>query len=137
MMMNLLVPIITFSYTARIFLTEGNGQLGFAASTVEILSLFASLGIYTYGVREGTKRRDNFEDFTEFAWELISINIISTALTYAVFLLSVFSIPAFISHRNLLLIYGIQIAFDALGLDWVFGVFEDYEYITKRQIFCR
>ena len=76
MSMNLLVPIITFSYTARIFLTEGSGQLSFAASTVEILSLFASLGIYTYGVREGTKRRDNFEDFTEFAWELININII-------------------------------------------------------------
>lgn len=134
MLLTVLVPLITFPYTSRIFLTEGSGQLSFTASVVQVFILFASLGIYTYGVREGTKFRNDRQAFSVFAQELLIINGIATILTYIVFLTCVFLVPSFERHRTLLLINGISIGFSALGLDWVYGVYEEYGYITIRQI---
>ena len=63
MLLTVLIPLITFPYTSRIFLTEGSGQLNFASSLVQVFILFASLGIYTYGVREGAKFRNEIVSF--------------------------------------------------------------------------
>ena len=137
MALTVLVPLITFPYTSQIFLTEGSGKINFVGSVIQIFTLFASLGFYTYGVREGTKVRDDREKFSKFGQELLFINIIATAVTYAVYLSCVFFLPSFRSYRTLLLIQGLTIGFYALSMDWVFGAFEDYFYITVRQITCQ
>lgn len=137
MTLTVLVPLITFPYTSRIFLTEGSGKINFIGSVIQIFTLFASLGFYTYGVREGAKVRDDREKFSKFGQELLFINIIATAVTYAVYLACVFFLPLFRPYRTLLLIQGLTIGFAALSMDWVFGAFEDYYYITVRQIACQ
>ena len=134
MLLTVLIPLITFPYTSRIFLTEGSGRLNFSSSIVQLFVLLASLGIYSYGVREGTKVRNDRNAFSVFAQELFFINILSTLLTYICFFCCVFLLPSFKNYRLLLLINGVTIGFTALGLDWVYGVYEDYIYITVRQI---
>lgn len=134
MTLTVLVPLITFPYTSRIFLTEGSGQISFVSSVVQIFTLFASLGFYTYGVREGAKIRDNREKFSKFGQELLFINTVATVTAYAVFLPCVFFLPSFQPYRTLLLIRGPMIGIYALGMDWVFGANEDYVYIAWRQI---
>ena len=137
MTLTVIGPLITFPYISRIFLTEGSGKINFVGSVIQIFTLFASLGFYTYGVREGAKVRDDREKFSKFGQELLFINILATALTYAAFLACVFFLPSFQPYRTLLLIQGLTIGFTALSMDWVFGVFEDYYYITVRQIACQ
>lgn len=137
MALTVLVPLITFPYTSRIFLPEGSGKVNFVSSVIQIFTLFASLGFYTYGVREGAKVRDDREKFSKFGQEMLFINIVATAATYTVFLVCVFFLPSFQPYRILLLINGFSIGFMALSMDWVFGVFEDYYYITIRQIACQ
>lgn len=134
MTLTVLVPLITFPYISRVFLTEGSGKINFVNSVIQIFTLFASLGFYTYGVREGAKIRDDREKFSKFGQELFFINVVATGLTYVVFLGCVFFLPAFRPYRTLLLIQGLTIGFTALSMDWVFGVFENYIYITVRQI---
>ena len=134
MMLTVLMPLITFPYTSRIFLTDGSGQINFSNSVAQIFTLFASLGIYTYGVREGVKVRENKREFTKLAHELLIINGISTILTYIVYFFMIFCFKPFDNYRILLLINGLLIGFTALGLDWVYGVYEEYSYITIRQI---
>ena len=137
MMLTVIVPLITFPYTSRIFLVEGNGHLSFAATITQIFTLFASLGIYTYGVREGAKVRYDKSKFTTLAQELIAINMLSTVITYIVFIICVFYIPKMKEYKCMLLIYGVTIGFTALGLDWIYGAYEEYTYITIRQIICQ
>lgn len=134
MVLTVLVPLITFPYVSRVFLTEGNGQLNFALSVTQIFTLFASLGIYTYGVREGSIVRNSREKFSKLAQELLCINIASTIVAYIVFLGLVFFYKPFEHYKLLLLIDSLIIGFTALGLDWVYGVYEEYKYITIRQI---
>ena len=134
MSLTVLVPLITFPYTSRVFLTEGSGQLSFASSVVQVFILFASLGIYTYGVREGSKVKEDKLLFSKFAQELLLVNGIASIFTYVIFLICVFFVSSFQEYRILLLINGVSIGFTALGLDWVYGVYEEYGYITIRQI---
>lgn len=134
MLLTALVPLITFPYLSRIFLAEGMGKLNFVASVIQLFTLIAQLGVYTYGVREGTKIRDNKELFSSFACELLLINVFSTLLSYTIFIGSIIFIPTIHQYKTLLLVEGISIGFASLGLDWIYGVYEDYFYITVRQI---
>lgn len=134
MLLTVCVPLITFPYLAHVFGVEGMGKINFAISVTTVFTLFASLGIYTYGVRNGSYVRDSKISFSNFAYELLTINFTGLTLAYIIFFICLNTIPAFIENKDLLVIYGISIFFSTLGLDWVFGVYEDYLYITLRQI---
>ena len=44
-------PLITFPYVSRVLLVEGNGYVSFATSVLTYFTMFASLGIPSYGSR--------------------------------------------------------------------------------------
>lgn len=134
MLLTVIVPLITFPYTSRVFLTDGSGQINFVTSVVSVFTLFASLGVYGYGIREGTKVRNDKVQFTKLAIELFIINVIATLITYVVFIILIKFYDGFSNYTRLFLINGVSIGFTALGLDWVYGTYEDYKYITLRQI---
>ena len=50
-MSNMIFPLITFPYVSRILLPVGTGKVAFATSIVTYFSMFAQLGIPTYGIR--------------------------------------------------------------------------------------
>ena len=55
-MSSFIFPLITFPYVSRILLPTGTGKVSFATSVVTYFSMFAQLGIPTYGIREITER---------------------------------------------------------------------------------
>ena len=52
-------PLITFPYVSRILGAAGNGKIAFAGSVVSYFSMFAQLGIPTYGIRVCATCRNN------------------------------------------------------------------------------
>ncbi len=132
--LTILVPLITFPYTSRIFSADGTGQVEWVKSTINVFILIAQLGIYTYAVREGVKLRNDRKAFSKFAQELLIINGMATILSYAILLICIVAVPKFGQYRLFLAVYSVNIIMSALGLDWVYGVYEEYKYITIRQI---
>jgi len=131
---SLIFPLITFAYASRILSVTGLGKISFAQSVISYFTLFATLGITTYGIREGAKCRDNKQAFSKLAKELFLINLITTITAYLLFGLSLFLVPKFQEYKYLLLINGLTIGFTALGLDWVYTALEEYLYITLRSV---
>ncbi len=43
-------PLITFPYISRTLLVDGIGKVNFATSVISYFTMFASLGIPTYGI---------------------------------------------------------------------------------------
>jgi O-antigen/teichoic acid export membrane protein len=127
-------PLITFPYVARILGVENLGKINFAQSIISYFTMFAALGISTYGVREGAKLRDNKEKLGKFANEIFTVNLITTFLSYAALIFVVFAIPRLRLYRPEILILSIAIAFNTIGVDWVNSIYEDYFYITIRSI---
>lgn len=127
-------PLITFPYVSRVLHVTGNGKVAYAASIANYFMMVASLGIPTYGVRACAKLRDNREEMSRAAQEILIINLVATALTTAVYVVALFTVPAFKEDKPLYLIEGINIVLNMFGVNWIFQALEEYDYITFRNI---
>lgn len=133
-MMTLLFPLISFPYASRVLGPEGIGKVDFSISIVSYFVLLASLGINTYGIREAAKVRDNRERLSCLVHEIFLINLITTVLSYGIFIIAIFKVKFFESYIDLLLVSSLNIAFTTLGIEWLYSALEEYAYITIRSI---
>ena len=130
----LIFPLITFPYASRILLPEGIGKVNFANSITTYFSLIALLGIEGYAIREAAKIKDDKEKLSKFTQEILCINLVSMAVAYILFFLSLIFIPKLASYRPLLLVCGTSILFSTLGVDWLFYAKEEFKYTTTSTI---
>ena len=133
-LMSVIFPLITFPYASRTLLPDGIGKVQFAVSIISYFSLLATLGISSYGVREGAKYRDSKEKLSIFAKEIFTINLCSTVLAYVLLAIALIVVPKFHDYRSLLIVCSASILFTALGMEWLYTAVEDFKYITIRSI---
>lgn len=131
---SLLYPLITFPYVSRVLLVAGNGKVNFAASVANYFMMVASLGIPTYGVRACAQVRDNKDELSKTAQEILIINLIATVLVSITYIICVFTIPRFSQDKVLFFIEGINIVLNMFGANWLYQALEKYDYITIRSI---
>lgn len=131
--MGIVFPLISFPYASRILGTVGIGKVNYIVSIVNYFVIFSTLGIPTYAIREGARIRDNKEKLGKFCTEIFIINIISTCICLLIFL-GVFFLPRFHSYKILLIIAGINIPLNTLGMSWLYQIIEDYKRITIQTI---
>lgn len=134
---NFIFPLITFPYVSRILHAAGNGKVNFAASVANYFLMVASLGIPTYGVRACAKVRDDKEELSKTAQEILIINLIATVLVSITYIICVFTIPRFSQDKTLFFIEGINIVLNMFGANWIYQALEKYDYITGRSIFFK
>lgn len=133
-LMSVLFPLITYPYILRVLDTEGIGKVSYVSSVVSYFTMFAMLGVTTYAVREGAKFRDDKEKFTILSSQIFSINIISTALSYCLLIITVLGFKRFAEYKLLFFILGLSIGFQVFSVDWLNIIFEDFTFITIRTI---
>ena len=134
---NLLFPIITSMYAARILLPEGLGRVSYAQNVVSYFVVLAALGIPTYGIRETAKVRDDPQKRNRLFTELLLINGITTAIALVLFLLLLHFSDDFAKDRMLFLCCGIQLILNSINVDWFFRGYEEYVYIVIRSMTIR
>ncbi len=130
----LIFPLITFPYSSRVLLPEGIGRVNFAQSIVSYFIIIAGIGIYSYGIREAAKVREDKVGLSHFVKEIFIINIISTAVAYILFAVALLVVPRFKEYRVILCICSATIIFTTIGLEWLYIAIEDYVYISIRSI---
>lgn len=133
-MSSLLFPLISFPYVSRILLPEGTGRVDFATSLIAYFLMFAQLGIPTYGVRACAKVRDDKRLLTKTAQELLIINLVMSAISYAVLFLALIFAEPLREDRTLYLLVSLTIVFNAIGMEWLYKALEQYTYITIRSV---
>lgn len=130
----IIFPLITFPYISRVLGPESYGKYSYGNSIVSYFSLFAGLGISTYAIREGARIRDNSNKLGKFASQVLTINIITTIISYAALaFLLVFS-KSLREYTGLIITQSLIIICTTLGTDWMNSIYEDYLYITIRYI---
>ena len=122
--------LITFPYVSRVLLPAGNGKIDAAAAVIAYFSMFAMLGIPTYGIRACAQVRDDKEQLSRTVQEILCINAGMTAIVYAVFGVSLYLVPKFAEDRALLLVMGVTIVLHMVGVNWLYSALEEYAYIT-------
>ena len=133
----LLFPLVMSIYVSRILSVEGIGKVATANNLVSYFTVFAALGIPTYGIREIAKLKGKSPQKNRLFTELLLINAISTVICTAIYLLIVVNVKLYSKDLVLYLCCGISIVFNFINIDWLYKGNEEYGYITVRSIIIK
>lgn len=133
-MSSFIFPLITFPYVSRILLPGGTGKVSFATSVVAYFSMFAQLGIPTYGIRACAQAREDKQELSKTVHEILSINLLTTTISYIVFFVVINTFARFNEDKTLYVIISFTMFFQALGMEWLYKGLEKYSYITIRSL---
>lgn len=129
-----LFPLITFPYVTRILQPEGNGKIAFANSVITYFSMFAMLGIPTYGIRACAQVRDDRDKLSKTAQEIWLINAGMTIIAYILFGAALIYVPRFRDEKILMLVCSMTLFLNLIAMEWLYKALECYSYITIRSL---
>jgi O-antigen/teichoic acid export membrane protein len=132
---NILFPLITFPYLARVLTPYGLGQYEFLQSIVNLFIIFSQFGVPLYAVRLLSSVRTNKFSLSKTFRELFMINTFSAIITYLFFVIFVF-----FENRidfTISLIFGLNLFFSTLSVEWLFQSLEKYSLITIRSFIIK
>jgi len=133
----LIFPIITFPYVSRILSPQGLGSVSFATGIISYFQMFAALGIPTQAVRVCSKYRDDKQKLSKAFQELTILYTITTVISYIVFFVCLFLVPAFKEQKLLFLISSANVLLHLMGFSWLYTALEQYQYITVRSMIMK
>ena len=133
--LNVIFPLVTAAYVARVLEPEGVGKVAYAQNIVSYFVMFAVLGIPRYGTREIAKCRQNPDARDKLFTELIVINTVSTMLCGLGYYLSVFY--GLLGDSVVYLVCGTELLFNFINIDWFYQGEEEYVYITLRSVLIK
>lgn len=131
---SIVFPLITFPYVSKVLGVDNLGKFQFSFNNIELFILLSGLGISTYAIRECAKIREDKEKIEKLASELYTINLSSMLFSYIILAILLILIPKFHNYWLLMGIFSIEILFRTIGTEWIYSIFEEYAYITKRSI---
>lgn len=136
-LLNVLFPLVTAPYVARILLPDNVGKVAVAQNWAQYFIVFAALGIPTYAVRETAKSKHNTSELNKTFTELFLINFVSTSICLLLYIVVIFSFQNFKDNILLYLAVGTGILFNYITIDWLYQGLEDYSYIALRSFIVK
>lgn len=134
---NLIIPIFTIPYLYRVLSPTSMGDFEYANTLFSYFNLIGTLGIYTYGIREISRVRDNKDQVNKTYSALFSVGLISNLIVYCAFVsLILFGFsdsPLF----RLLFIFSLNLVANIFYTEWINEAFEDFRFITIKTAIIR
>lgn len=133
---NIVVPFLVGPYINRLLDKNVFSIYNSGISVIAIFMVFASYGIYNYGVREISKVRDDKKAMSSLFTNLFMFGIVTNIVVSIIYLLYVFFIVETAS-QPIYFVLIIQLLANAFMVEWINEAVENYEFITKKTIIIR
>lgn len=130
----IVLPIITTPYVSRVLHADGIGAYSYTFSIATYFSLFATLGVATYGQLEIAKCRNETENRTILLYEIFVGRAVLTFIIVIAYFASAF---IFGTYRNLYILMAINIIAVALDISWFFQGLELFKLTVVRNLIIR
>ncbi len=99
--------------------------------------IIAGIGIPTYGIREVARLKHDRGKLSKVTSELIMITMFSSIILTILYLIVIFNYNTFRADRLVFMVFGLNLMFSFMNLDWFFSGIEEFGYITGRNIFIK
>jgi len=132
-----LFPLLTFPYLARVLGPENIGLYNFSESYARYFTLVAALGISVYGVREIAKKQEQPKALSNTFVELFLINFIATCVLSIVYIFTIVYTTKLSSNASLFYWSFLFFFFQVFVLEWFFTGINQFKYIAIRFFFIR
>lgn len=134
---NLVVPLLIGPYIMRVLNPDQIGQLNFAQSIIGYFFIFASFGVYQYGLREISRARSDKKKLIGIFSNLFIITIISNLICLILYLIVVLNFYRDSDIYWILIILSTNFISNAFYVEWVNEATEHFDFITKKSIIVR
>lgn len=132
---NVVFPLISGMYLARVLAPEGIGQVAAARNTMSYFLLLAAMGTHQYGVREVARHREDSEALGKLVSELLVLHLTAGIISLGVYLLFVgLCLPG---EKLLYWIFSLELIFQLCNIEWLFEGREEYRFIALRSLAVR
>lgn len=135
--LNIVVPLLTYPYIARVLGPANMGKLGIASSLANYFIVAASLGLPVYGLREIARTRIDRQAMGTTTSELFLIGIISSSVSTIIYIITIYAVPQYRSDFSLFLVFGTTIIASTLYIEWFFQGIEEFRYIGVRNVLVK
>jgi O-antigen/teichoic acid export membrane protein len=132
-----LFPLLTFPYLARVLGPENIGLYNFSESYARYFALVAALGISVYGVREIAKKQEQPKALSNTFVELFLINFIATCVLSVVYIFTIVYSNKLSSNATLFYWSFLFFFFQVFVLEWFFTGINQFKYIAVRFFIIR
>ena len=125
---NVLFPVITAAYLARVLNPEGVGAVSYARNIVSYFTMFTLLGLPQHGMREIARGKENRD-------RLFSELLILGAAIGAICAAGYFGLIRWLHPGDrVYLVLGLEVLFQLVNIAWLFQGEADFAFITRRSI---
>ena len=131
-MLDIIFPLISSGYVARMLTPEGVGRYAAAANNVSYFVLLGSLGIQAYAIRETAKRRDDKKARDKLFSEMLVVNAVLTMAAIFIFIACLVLTGLFSSDKLLYFVCGFAVVINFINVDWYFQGTEEFKLIAIR-----
>lgn len=136
--LTVIYPMIIFPYVSRILTPYYYGKYSFAMSISFYFLTLSTLGIPTYGIREISKLKlESLEKYKKGVSEIVFISVVSSCISYIIYILVIFYVPILKKDFKLFFILGFQIIFSFMTLDYFYIAMEQHKRRTIRLVFIK
>ncbi len=130
----LIAPLVTTPYVSRVLHSDGIGDYSYTFTIATAFSLFAALGVNSYGQREIAYRQDDLKARSKVFWELLVLRASVSAVVlvgYVVFSLTYGRLQAYLLAQTFV------VAAVMLDISWFYQGMEDFRPIAVRNAFVK
>jgi len=133
----LLLPLVSIPYVSHVLDPQGIGKVSFIDSLTYYFISIAEFGIVVYGMREVARIRSDKAALAKLVSELLSLHVISSAITIFIYSSAVFLLWMRIHDERLLLFSFSFLLVNSFACEWYFYGTEQFRYITTRSVITR
>lgn len=133
---NIVVPLLVGPYIVRLLDVGLYGTYNKVLANFQLFLTFASFGIYTFGIREISKIRNDKEKVSQLLSNLFLISIITNFITIVFYVIFALKTSNGIT-TNLYLLMIIQIVANIFYIEYVNEALENYSFITIKTIIVK
>lgn len=133
----MLLPLITFPYLARVLGPTHLGLFNFADSYSRYFALVAALGISVYGVREIAKCQKDPVQLKKTFTEIFLINLIATLLLSLVYVFTIYTVSKLKVEKILFYWSFVFYLLQLFELKWFFTGINRFKFIAIRYFIIR
>lgn len=133
---NIIIPIIIGPYVANLLDVEKYGIYNAVYAEFQIFFTFASFGIYTFGIREISKIRDDKKKISKLFSNLFVISILANFIVSAIYIIYSLLTSSGLA-LNIYMIFLIQFLGNVFYIEYLNEALENFKFITIKTIIVK
>nr|WP_242948996.1 oligosaccharide flippase family protein [Clostridium amylolyticum] len=134
---NIIIPVIIGPYALSVLGDTLMGRYYFGDTVYNYFFVFASFGIYQYGLREVSRVREDKKKLSKLFTSLFIIGCIANVIAIIAYLIFSYTMYAGTDKFPVLMIFTINIFANVFYIEWVNEALENYNFITVKTILVR